>query len=100
MTYDNEMTELEFQNEVIKKGYNIPVLKEWEAKHFNDIHAHENDLFLYVKKGELVIGVEHKDGLEATTLERGNALEVLAGAKHYESVSDEGVIFLVAKRSS
>ena len=57
-------------------------------------------MFLYVKKGELVIGVEHKDGLEATTLERGNALEVLAGAKHYESVSDEGVIFLVAKRSS
>ena len=100
MSDNFQLSEVEFQNEVIKKGYDLPVLKEWEANHFNDVHVHEIDLFLYVQKGELVIGVEHKNGLEATTLEHGNAIEVLAGAKHYESVGDEGAVFLVSRRNS
>ena len=100
MSDNYQLSEVEFQDEVIKKGYGLPVLKEWEANHFNDIHSHEVDLFLYVKKGELVIGVEHKNGLEATTLEHGKAIEVLAGSKHYESVGDEGAVFLVSRRNS
>ena len=98
MINQNQVLETKFQEEVIQKGYNKPISKEWSPKYFNDIHMHDEDLFIYIQRGELVIGVEDKIGLEAKILEHGDSVEILAGTKHYESVSDEGVAFLVAKR--
>lgn len=98
MINQNQVLETKFQEEVVQKGYNKPISKEWDPKHFNDIHMHDEDFFIYIQRGELVIGVEDKIGLEAKILEHGDSVEVLAGTKHYESVGDEGVAFLVAKR--
>ena len=61
---------------------------------------HDFDLFLYIQKGELIIGVEHKYGLTTTTPTTCEYMEVLAGSKHYESVGKEGVVFLVAQRGN
>ena len=98
MINQNQVLETKFQEEVAPKGYNKPMSKEWYPKHSNDIHMHDEDFFIYIQRGELVIGVEDKIGLEAKILEHGDSVEVLAGTKHYESVGDEGVAFLVAKR--
>jgi cupin superfamily acireductone dioxygenase involved in methionine salvage len=92
------MNEIKFQNAVVRKGYNPAVSKSWEAKHFNDVHSHDIDFFLYIQQGELVIGLEHEEGLIAKVLLPGDSLEVLAGITHYESVGDEGVSFLVAQK--
>ena len=52
----------------------------------NSNNINETDLFLYVEQGELVVGVEHNNGLNATTLAHDDSIEVLAGEMHYKSV--------------
>ena len=34
-------------NEIIIKGYNKPISKEWEANYCNENHIHDTDLFLF-----------------------------------------------------
>jgi hypothetical protein len=86
MTNSNNINETKFLSEAIIKGYSKPISKKWDANHFNDTHIHDVDLFLYVEQGELVVGVEHNNGLNATTLAHDDSIEVLAGEMHYKSV--------------
>jgi len=100
MKDNNDINETKFQDEVIIRGHNKPISKEWKANHFNNSQIHDINLFLYVQKDELVIGVEYEKGLDASTLGLGESMEVLASARHYESVGNEGVFFLVARRDT
>tara|TARA_B110000503_G_scaffold4193_1_gene5585 strand:+ start:586 stop:771 length:186 start_codon:yes stop_codon:yes gene_type:complete len=59
MINSKNINENEFQNEVIIKGYNKPIFKEWEANYYNENHMHDTDIFLFIQKGEMVISVDH-----------------------------------------
>jgi cupin superfamily acireductone dioxygenase involved in methionine salvage len=100
MINSKNINENEFQNEVIIKGYNKPISKEWEANYCNENHMHDTDLFLFVQKGKMVISVEHEKGENTMAIGSNESIEVLAGTRHYESVGPEGVVFLVACRDT
>jgi hypothetical protein len=89
MINSKNINENEFQNEVIIKGYNKPISKEWEANYCNENHMHDTDLFLFVQKGK-----------NTMTIGSNERIKVLTGTRHCESVGPEGVVFLVACRDT
>ena len=82
MINSKNINENKFQNEVIIKGYNKPISKEWEANYCNENHMHDTDLFLFVQKGKMVISVEHEKGENTMTIVSNESIEVLAGTMH------------------
>ena len=52
MKDNNDINETKFQDEVIIRGHNKPISKEWKANHFNNSQIHDINLFLYVQKDE------------------------------------------------
>ena len=56
----NFVNKTKFQDQALIRGSNESILKEWVPNHFNNSHMHDVDLFLYIQKGEVEIGVEHK----------------------------------------
>jgi hypothetical protein len=92
------MTEEDFRAAVAAKGYGEPIEKIRQAGLFNDSHAHEFSLFLYITEGMMTLDVDGPKGFEIKVCRPSETIEISAEVLHTEGVGDDGVTYLVARK--
>ncbi|MEQ8708052.1 MAG: cupin domain-containing protein [Rhodospirillales bacterium] len=90
------MNEAEFRAAAEQGGFEVPVAKSKAANLFNDTHTHDDDVFLFVTGGEIVIEL----GEERHVCGPGDAIMVAGNAPHTERVSADGVFYLSTRRAA
>ena len=90
------MNESEFRAAAEQGGFEVPAAKSKAAGVFNDIHTHDDDVFLLITDGEIVIEL----GSERRVCGPGDSIMVAGNVPHTERVSAEGVSYLATRRAA
>tara|TARA_R110002110_G_scaffold83456_3_gene216592 strand:- start:3916 stop:4194 length:279 start_codon:yes stop_codon:yes gene_type:complete len=90
------MNEAEFRAAAEQGGFEIPAARSKAANVFNDTHSHDDDVFLFITAGEIVIELDSARHVCGP----GDVIMVAGGAPHTERVSADGVSYLSTRRAA
>ena len=86
------MNEVEFRQELEKRGYGEAEIKTFEPGPAKDMHTHDESVMVLILEGQFTLVTEN----QATTYGPGDCCENPAGTLHTEEIGPQGVKALMA----
>lgn len=88
------MTEEEFKQQALEKGFGEPYVKEYPPHEDGEMHTHDATVMAMVTRGEFTLALQGG----STTYTPGASCELAAGTLHCERTGDEGASLLIATK--